>query len=115
MICYVCNAAKVIGDDGYCVGPGCEAMRALPDPTFPIVTAVPGGANNNVDHQRDTEAGLKEYKAAKDAGVQPNSTHKGATAKAEAEIESQQRAIDKLKQDGGIDTSKVKVRPEVNV
>ena len=108
-MCYVCGNVK---ETTPCMSEYCQELRARPEPSLPVFLSVSGGATNNVDWYRDREKGLEEYAEARKSGLQPPSTRKGSKFDAERDIESQQRAVNKLSQDN--DISQLKVREHVD-
>lgn len=82
----------------------CHTGRSFAIQKAPMASTVPGGYNDangdaRYEFQKNFDKGLEEYKAARDEGLQPESTTVEAVAKAKATVKSQEKAIKKLKLD----------------
>jgi hypothetical protein len=79
-----------------------------------MVGIVPGGSKDTalVQFARNFDRGLDMYKAARDEGIQPDSSTVKGVHKAHARIKSQEAAIRKIKNFSDIDG--LKTAPGVN-
>ena len=92
-----------------CQSEACVQLRNADIPPLGMIPAiVPGGANDTAEYRfhKDFDIGLDEYRSAKQAGLQPKSTTKGAAEAAEREVYDQASALKTL-DSMGADTSKL--------
>ncbi len=112
--CPTHNGVRVLpeGADS-CQHEYCAGLREL-EFTTPVFGIVPGGHDETygVKRARAQEKALREYKTARENGLQPRNTEPGAVAEMEQEMESQSRALKKLEAMGN-DTSKLKTHTGV--
>jgi len=106
--CYVHNGPA---EGTPCMAKYCVELREWEMPDTPLFGKVPGGANDTIAFERETEQGMKEYGRARANGLRPVSTKKGGVEKTERLMESQARALTKL--DGETDISKIATHPGV--
>jgi hypothetical protein len=111
--CHIHYGPYIDGKEDGCQHKTCVGLRELPDATMPLFATVPGGYNDSPEYRyhKNFERGLDEYRTARSHGLQPPTSNYGGVERMERQLESQQRGINKMKEDSDIED--VNVAPGV--